>query len=176
MYDLKKLVESNTIEGVINYEKVMASLDSDYVNPIVAKKTDKEKLELEAVSTLVKELGLEDGTIDSLKLYIKKMGGSTDEAKESNLKLTNAMKELQDKYDTEVTTRTELEATTKLDKQMAAIKGLGVKDEEQIDYLHYKFNKQVTDEVTLKIRGVKYYANRRKKNYRVFRYIRTSIT
>jgi len=97
MYDLKKVIEANTTDDVVDYTKVMESLDNEYVNPIVAKKTDKEKLSTEAVSHLVKELGL-DGveSVDGLKLYVKQIGGTTDEAKEANIKLTLANKELQE--------------------------------------------------------------------------------
>lgn len=147
MYDLKSIIESNTNDGVIDYEKVMASVDNDYVNPIVAKKTDKEKLYSEAVSTLVKELGIEGETVDDLKLYVKKMGGNTDEIKEANIQLDLKVKELQGLYDKEVEARTNIEKETQLSKQMEAIKGLGVTDPDQVEFLHYKFNKQVTEEL-----------------------------
>ena len=46
MYDLKTIIEANTVDGVIDYEKVMGNVDSEYVNPIVAKKTlDSEKFD-----------------------------------------------------------------------------------------------------------------------------------
>jgi len=146
MYDLKKLVEANTVDGVIDYDKVMAGLDNDYVNPIVAKKTDKEKLMPEVIASVVKELGIDGESIDDLKLYVKKMGGSTDEIKEANIKLEKQLKEIQANYETEVATRTKLENDTKETYQINKIRSLGVEDNDQVEFLQFKFNKQVTEE------------------------------
>jgi len=146
MYDLKKLIEANTVEGVIDYDKVMGTLDNDYVNPIVAKKTDKEKLMPEVIANVVKELGIDGESIDDLKLYVKKMGGSTDEIKEANIKLELELKDIKAKYETEVETRTQLETKAKEEYQINKIKSLGNEDEEQVEFLKYKFNKQVTEE------------------------------
>jgi hypothetical protein len=146
MYDLKKVIEANTVDGVIDYDKVMAGLDTDYVNPIVAKKTDKEKLMPEVIASVVKELGIDGESIDDLKLYVKKMGGSTDEVKEENIRLTLEMKELKTNYDTEVETRTKYENETKSANQISKIKALGIEDEEQVEFLKFKFNKQVTED------------------------------
>ena len=146
MYDLKKVIEEFTVDGVVDYDKVMAKLDNDYVNPIVAKKTDESKLLPKAIAQVVSELGVEGESIDDLKLYVKKMGGSTDEFKEANIKLEKQLKELENKYNIEVETRTTLENASKLEKEYAAIKQLGVQDEDQLEFLHFKFNKAVTEE------------------------------
>ena len=147
MYDLKTIIEANTVEGVIDYEKVMGNVDSDYVNPIVAKKTDKSKLLPEAVTEVIKGLGLESAeSIEDLKLYVKKLGGSTDEAKEANILLDIKMKELQGKYDLEVEARTGLEKITKTTKEYDAIKALGIEDKDSIDFLHFKLSKLVTED------------------------------
>jgi hypothetical protein len=146
MYDLKKLIEANTVDGVIDYEKVMGGIDQDYVNPIVAKKTDKEKLMPEVIESVVKELGIDGKSIDDLKLYVKKMGGSTDEIKEANIKLELQLKEMQANYDKEVATRTELENKAREDYQVNKIKSLGIDDTDQVEFLKFKFNKQVTDD------------------------------
>jgi hypothetical protein len=146
MYDLKKLIEANTVDGVIDYEKVMGGIDQDYVNPIVAKKTDKEKLMPEVIESVVKELGIDGKSIDDLKLYVKKMGGSTDEIKEANIKLELQLKEIQANYDKEVATRTELENKAREDYQVNKIKSLGIDDTDQVEFLKFKFNKQVTDD------------------------------
>jgi len=146
MYDLNAVIEANTVDEVVDFEKVMESLNNDYVNPIVAKKTDKEKLSKEAVSTLVKELGIDGDGIDAVKLYIKQMGGNTDEVKEANVSLTLQLKELQTNYDTEVETRTNLENKTKTENQITKIKALGDLDDDQVEFLSYKFNKLVTDD------------------------------
>ncbi len=147
MYDLKAIIEANTNDGVTDYEKVMGSVDSEYVNPIVAKKTDKSKLLPEAVTEVIKGLGLENAeSVEDLKLYIKKMGGSTDEAKEANILLDIKLKELQGLYDTEVETRTGLEKKTKYNSEIDTIKSLGVTDKDNIDFLHFKLSKLVTDD------------------------------
>jgi len=146
MYDLEKVIIANTKEGVVDFEKIMATLDNDYVNPIVAKKTDKEKLSKEAVSSLVKELGIDGESIEDLKLYVKQMGGNTDEIKEANIKLQKEFDELKGNYDLEVDTRTKLETATKETNQLNLIKGLGVTDEKQIKFLQWDFNNQVTDD------------------------------
>jgi len=146
MYDLKKVIEANTVEGVIDYDKVMGAVDTEYVNPIVAKKTDKEKLTNEAVSAIVQELGIDGKSIDDLKLYVKQMGGNTDEVKEANLLLEKSFKDLETKYNTEVDTRTKLELTQKEEAQTNLIKGLGITDEKQIKYLKWDFNNSVTED------------------------------
>jgi hypothetical protein len=147
MYDLKKAIEANTTDDVVDYEKVMATIDNDYVNPIVAKKTDKEKLLVEAVESIVKDLGAEGvENLDGLKLYVKQMGGNTDEIKETNLKLDKEIKELTDKYDKEVESRTKLEKDNKLTTEMNLVRGLGVTDQDEVDFLHFKFGKAVSEE------------------------------
>ena len=147
MYDLKTIIEANTVDGVIDYEKVMGNVDSEYVNPIVAKKTDKSKLLPEAVTEVIKGLGLESAeSIEDLKLYVKKLGGTTDEAKEANILLDLKLKELQGKYDTEVETRTGLEKKTKLASEFDTIKALGIEDKDSVDFLHFKLSKLVTDD------------------------------
>ena len=147
MYDLKTIIEANTVDGVVNYEKIMGSLDSDYVNPIVAKKTDKSKLLPEAVTEVIKGLGLENAeSVEDLKLYIKKMGGSTDEAKEANILLDLKVKELEEKYNGEVEARTQLEKTSKYNSEIDTIKSLGITDKDSIDFLHFKLSKLVTDD------------------------------
>jgi len=147
MYDLKAIIEANTQDGVTDFEKVMGSVDSEYVNPIIAKKTDKSKLLPEAVTEVIKGLGLESAeSIEDLKLYVKKLGGSTDEAKEANILLDLKVKELQGLYDKEVETRTGLEKKTKLSSEYDTIKALGIEDKDSVDFLHFKLSKLVTDE------------------------------
>ncbi len=74
------------------------------------------------------------------------MGGSTDEAKEANILLDIKLKELQGLYDTEVETRTGLEKKTKYNSEIDTIKSLGVTDKDNIDFLHFKLSKLVTDD------------------------------
>lgn len=146
MYDLKKVIEANTNEGVIDFEKVMATVDNDYVNPIVAKKTDKSKLLPEAVASIIKDLGIEGESVDDLKLYVKQVSGSTDETKEELLKITKERDKYKTDYDKEVETRTMLETEAKDKAKIDMIKSLGVEDEKTIKFLKWDFENSVTDE------------------------------
>ena len=147
MYDLKTVIEANTVDGVIDYDKVMGSVDSEYVNPIVAKKTDKSKLLPEVLTEVINGLGIEGATsLDDVKLYVKKLGGSTDETKEANLQLEIRMKELQGKYDGEVESRTNLEKEASTANQIKLINGLGVEDKDNVEFLQFKLNKLVTED------------------------------
>ena len=146
MYDLKAIIEANTVDGVIDYEKVMGDIDNGYVNPIVAKKSDKTKLIPEVTAQLIKELGVEGESIDDLKLYVKQMGGSTDEIKEAKLALDKKYKELEEKYNGEVETRTKYEQEKQEAHRNDLIKGLGITDEKQIEFLKWDFNRKVTED------------------------------
>ena len=146
MYDLKAIIEANTKDGVIDYDKVMANVDSDYVNPIVAKKTDKSKLLPEAVAEVVKGLGIDGESIEDLKSYVKTISDTATDKDKALLAITKERDELKTNYETELETRTKLENETKLSKQMGTIKSLGVNDPDELEFLHFKFNKQVTEE------------------------------
>lgn len=146
MYDLKKIIEANTVEGVIDYEKVMGDIDNGYVNPIVAKKSDKSKLIPEVTASLIKELGITGESIDDVKLYVKQMGGSTDEIKEAKLALDEKYKELEAKYNSEVETRTALETEATNKHQLELINSLGVTEPSQVEFLKWKFTKEVTED------------------------------
>ena len=146
MYDLKAIIEANTVEGVTDYEKVMGDIDNGYVNPIVAKKTDKSKLIPEVTAQLIKDLGIEGESIDDVKLYVKQMGGSTDEIKEAKIALDKQYKELEEKYKNEVETRTALETKVIEKHQLELINQLGVTDKAQVEFLKWKFTNAVTEE------------------------------
>ena len=146
MYDLKTVIEANTKDGVVDFEKVMADVDNSYVNPIVAKKTDKEKIKPEVIAEMIQELGIEGGSIDDVKLYIKKMGGSTDEIKEANLELEKRYKELELNHKETVGKLTQLETKQQELHREQLIRGLGVQDEKQIEFLKWDLNRKVTEE------------------------------
>lgn len=148
MYDLKKVIESNTVDGVVDYDKVMGVIDNDYVNPIVAKKADESKLLPKAISKVIQDLGIDGESIDDLKLYVKKLGGSTDEIKEENLQLTKKIKELEGEFSQTLEAKTKLENDIKEKTQIDKIKQLGVTDKKQIEFLKWDFNRQVNDETT----------------------------
>ncbi len=146
MYDLKKVIEANTNEGVIDFEKVMATVDNDYVNPIVAKKTDKGKLLNEAVATIVKDLGINGESVDDLKLYVKQISGSTDETKEELIKAQKELAEIKTNYEKEVEARTSLEQEATDKKKVELIKSLGITDEKQIKFYKWDFENSTSEE------------------------------
>lgn len=154
MYDLKKVIEANTNDGVIDYDKVMGVIDNDYVNPIVAKKTDESKLLPKAVSQVINELGIEGESIDDVKLYIKKMGGSTDEIKEENLQLAKKVKELEGQYNETLEAKTKFENEIKEKQQVdMLVNKLGIdtstkEGQKQLEFYKWDFNRQVDDETT----------------------------
>lgn len=146
-FDIKKLIETHTNDGEVDYTKINEELEEQNRNIVVKEsKKEVEKLKGEQLTNLIKEIGVDGETIDDLKLYIKKLGGSTDEVKEEALRLEKELKELKGKYDTEVETRTKLEAAQKEQAEIELIKGLGVTDEKQIKYLKWDLSQQVTDE------------------------------
>ena len=146
-FDIKKLIETHTTDGEVDYTKVNEELEEQNRN-IVVKEANKEveKLKGEQLTNLIKEIGVDGETIDDLKLYIKKLGGSTDEVKEEALKLEKELKELQGKYEAEVETRTKYEQEQKEQKELDLIKSLGVEDEKQIKYLKWDLSQKVSDE------------------------------
>ena len=146
-FDIEKLIQQHTNDGEVDYTKINEELETQNRNIVVKEsKKEVEKLKDEQLTNLIKEIGVDGETIDDLKLYIKKLGGSTDEVKEEALKLEKEYNELKSKYDAEVETRTKLEATQKEKAELELIKGLGVTDEKQIKYLKWDLSQQVTDE------------------------------
>ena len=146
-FDIKKLIDTHTTDGEVDYTKVNEELETQNRNIVVKEsKKEVEKLKGEQLTNLIKEIGVDGETIDDLKLYIKKLGGSTDEVKEEALRLEKELKELQGKYEEEVNNRTKLEETQKEAKELELIKSLGVTDEKQIKYLKWDLSQQVTDE------------------------------
>ena len=148
-FDIKKLIDSHTTDGEVDYTKVNEELEQQNRN-IVVKEANKEidKIKNETLATLVKGIGIDGETIDDVKLYIKTLGGSTDEVKEAKLKLEAQFKELEDKYNKEVESRSQLENQAKEEKQLALIKGLGITDEKLIKFYKWDFNSKVTDDKT----------------------------
>jgi hypothetical protein len=156
-FDIEKLINDNTNEGKVDYAKVNELLEEQNRNIVVKEATKEvEKLKGEQLSSLIKELGVDGETVDDVKLYIKKMGGSTDEVKEENLKLLKQLDALTKERDTAVEKTTQLETQAKDTLQTNLIKGLGVTDERMIKYLKWDFNNQVTEDVTFEDLANKY--------------------
>ena len=148
-FDIKSLIDKFTNEGTVDYTKVNEELETQNRN-IVIKEASKEvdKIKEETLTNLIKELKVEGSTIEDVKLYIKQIGGSTDEAKEEVIRLTTEYNKLKTDYDTEVETRTTIEAEAKGKKQIELIKGLGITEKKQIEFFQWDFNKQVTDDTS----------------------------
>lgn len=145
MKSIKDLVEAHKLEdGSIDFEKAEASYQK-HINDIVAAKTDPEKITAKAIEQISNDLGIDAKSLDDVKIYIKKMGGNTDEYKEQNLKLEKELatirKEKEDIANEYNTFKGEY--TTK--EQLNMIKALGL-DEERAEFLHYKLNKQVGED------------------------------
>ena len=146
-FDIEKLIQQHTNDGEVDYTKINEELETQNRNIVVKEsKKEVEKLKDEQLTNLIKEIGVDGETIDDLKLYIKKLGGSTDEVKEQALKLEKDYNELKSKYEEEVENRTKLETAQKEKAELELIKGLGVTDEKQIKYLKWDLSQQVTEE------------------------------
>jgi len=150
MKDLKNLIEQHTDdEGAINYEAVQEAVNGE-INDIVAKNkpnTDKLKDELrgEVAKELIGGLGIDGESVDDLKLWAKKMGGSTDEYKEANIKLEQELKKAQEELQQIAETKTQLETELTDRERLNKIKELGVKDGETAEFVKFKLDKMVDD-------------------------------
>jgi hypothetical protein len=148
-FDIEKLIATHTNDGKVDYTKINEELEEQNRNIVVKEsKKEVEKLKGEQLSTIIKEIGIDGESLDDVKLYIKTLGGSTDEVKEQMLQLEKEKKDLQAKYDQEVKTRTELEETQREFKQTELIKSLGITDEKQIKFIKWDLSQQVSEDKT----------------------------
>lgn len=100
-FNIEQAIEQSTADGKLDAKKLMEFVDTDYVNPIVAKnKPDLEKVTTEAKEQWIKDLGFDGVSNESqLQAYVKK---SADETKEDYAKLLteyNEFKETVNDYD-----------------------------------------------------------------------------
>jgi hypothetical protein len=151
MKDIKAIIEKHTNEeGVIDYEALEEVVNGE-INGIVAKNkpdTDKLKQELhgEVAKSIISGLGIEGSTVDDLKLWAKKMGGSTDEFKEANIKLEQELEKAKAELNDIATAKQELETTLTNKERLSRIKELGVKDEETAEFIKFKLDKLVGED------------------------------
>jgi len=151
MKDIKAIIEKHTNEeGVIDYEALEEVVNGE-INGIVAKNkpdTDKLKQELhgEVAKSIISGLGIEGSTVDDLKLWAKKMGGSTDEFKEANIKLEQELEKAKAELNDIATAKQELESTLTYKEQLGRIKELGVKDDETAEFIKFKLDKLVGED------------------------------
>jgi hypothetical protein len=151
MKDIKLFIEKHTDEeGVIDYAAVEEAINGE-INGIVAKNkpdTDKLKQELhgEVAKSIISGLGIEGSTVDDLKLWAKKMGGSTDEFKEANIKLESELEKTRQELNDIATAKKELETNLTFKDQLGRIKELGVKDDETAEFIKFKLDKLVGED------------------------------
>lgn len=152
MKDIKALLEQHTNEeGTVDYNAVEAAVNEE-INNIVAKNkpnTDKLKDELkgEVAKEIISGLGIDGETIDDLKLWSKKMAGNTDEIKEENVQLSNKLKELEAQYNETAEAKASLEKSLLDQERLGKLRQVGIKDEETAEFVKFKLEKMVNDEV-----------------------------
>ena len=139
--ELKELIASNTVEGVIDYEKAETDFQN-HINGIVTKNVKKDigKKEAELMGNFISELGIEADDLEGVKKWAEVMNNNTNDFKTTNLTLEKQLKESLEKQNGLQKEYTEF-------KQDSLIKSLGVKDEEA-EFLKYKFNKNVNEETS----------------------------
>ena len=146
--DIQEIITNYTVDGEVNWEKVNEETNN-HINGIVTKSVAKEleKREPEIVGSFIKELGIEGSSIDDVKLWAKKMGGSTDEFKEKNIKLEKELSELTKNYEFTTKELNEIRSQAQKVSQMNRLISAGL-DAEQAEFVQWKLNKQVDDEHT----------------------------
>ncbi len=146
MKDLKKfLSQFESEDGTVDYKSAEKALNEN-INDIVAKnKPSEDSLMEKAVEKVIGELGIEAKDIDGVKTYIKKMGGSTDEIKEQNLKLEKEVEELRTKYEESEKMKSELETNYTTEQQMNKLRAMGF-DDDNAEFIRYKVSKMTDDE------------------------------
>jgi|AntAceMinimDraft_18_1070375.scaffolds.fasta_scaffold37337_2 hypothetical protein len=146
-FNIKELLEKHTSDGEVDYTKVNEELETQNRN-IVVKESSKEidKIKEETLASMIKELGVEGTNLEDVKLYIKQVSGSTDEAKEEVIRLTTEFNKLKKDYDSGVDKLTKIETETKDKKQTDLIKSMGVTEDKQVEFFKWDFNRQVTED------------------------------
>jgi hypothetical protein len=140
--NLKELIEKHKAEdGTINFEEAETAFQT-HINGVVTKNVKKEvgKKEAEVMGNFINELGIEAKDINGVKNWVEVMNNGTDDFKKANVKLKAQLDEL-----TKGNTALKTEYTNF--KQDTLLSSLGVKGE-KAEFLKYKFNKNVSDDVT----------------------------
>jgi hypothetical protein len=151
MKDIKAFIEKNTNEeGVIDFTAVEEAINGEINNIVAKNKPDTDKLKQELYGEVAKEiiggLGIDGSTVDDLKLWAKKMGGSTDEFKEANIKLEQELEKYKAELNEIATAKQELESTLTYKEQLGRIKELGVKDDETAEFIKFKLDRLVGED------------------------------
>jgi ferritin len=129
--------EFKAFEKAAEFEDAISNDISKYIKSNTPKVED---LEVKAQEEVIKSLGLENVTnIDDLKKHIEVVNDTTTDKDKEILKWKKDYEDISSKYETLTTEQKET-------KQLELIKGLGVTDEKQINFLKWDFNNQVNDE------------------------------
>lgn len=151
MKNIDKLIEQFTDEeGNIDYTELEAKINEE-VNNIVAKnKPDtsklREEVKGEVAGEIISGLGIEGSTVDDLKLWAKKMGGSTDEIKEQNLYLEKELNSLREQYEEADKQRREYEQSIRSQEAISKVRKFGVKDDDTAEFIKFKVEKNLTED------------------------------
>lgn len=138
---LKDLIGKYTTDGEVDFEKAEIDFQS-HVNGIVTKnvKTEVGKKEAEVMGNFITELGIEANDLDGVKKWVNVMNNNSNDYKKTNVSLETKLTDSLKKH-------TDLQTKYTDFKQDTLISGLGVKSE-TAEFLKYKFNKGITEDVT----------------------------
>lgn len=152
MKNIESLIQQFTDEdGNIDYGEIETKVNEEINNIVAKKKPDtsklKEELKSEVAKELVSGLGIDGESVDDLKLWAKKMGGSTDEFKEQNIELERKVKELEEKYNTVAQEKEQYEQSLRNTEAISKVRKFGVKDDDTAEFIKFKVEKQLSDDV-----------------------------
>jgi len=156
---LKKFIPTEQFETLKDeLGKFEVELNSDITKYVTANTPNKEDLLVEAKKTahqeVIEALKIKGvATVEQLNEHMKTVKLSSTEQAEEVTRLTQELENKTTAYDTEVTSREKLEHSAKTTKQTALIKGLkiatfNVEDEDHIEFLRAKFEKEIKDDAT----------------------------
>lgn len=156
---LKKFIPTEQFEALKDeLGKFEVELNTDITKYVTANTPNKEDLLVEAKKTahteVIEALKIKGvATVEQLNEHMKTVKlSSTDQANEVT-RLTTELDAKTTEYDTEVANRTQLENDAKMTKQVGLVKGLkintfDVENDDQIEFLRTKFEKEVKDDAT----------------------------
>lgn len=152
MKNIENLIQQFTDEeGNIDYQEIETQVNEEINNIVAKKKPDTSKLREELKSEVAKELvsglGIDGESVEDLKLWAKKMGGSTDEFKEQNIELERKVKELEDKYNTVAQEKEQYEQSLRTTEAISKVRKFGIKDDDTAEFVKFKVDKLITDDV-----------------------------
>lgn len=151
MKNIESLIQQHTNEdGDINYEELENAFNQEINNIVAKKKPDTDKLKQELKGEVTKEilsgLGIKGESIDEAKAWAKTLGSTTDEVKEQALELEKKYNEVQTEYEKLLEEKTQIETKQREQEALAKIRQLGVKDDDQAEFLKFKVEKLVNEE------------------------------